>query len=106
MGCSIGIMQTSKTFTTPQGAKAITRAHKAYAVIGVTTRGVPEPVASVILRTDDLSTAIKRQRREQDSWTTRYSFIYVFRKADGARLTDDRCGSYRPSDPMWISEKS
>lgn len=94
-------MQTTKTFTTPQGAKASTRANKTYVVVGVLGRG-PDAVAKVILRTDSLPTAEKLQRRERDSWTTPYSFIYVFRKADGARLTDTLCGNYRPSDPMWV----
>jgi hypothetical protein len=94
-------MQTSKTFTTPQGAKVSTRANKLYVVVATLGRG-PDAEAKVILRTNDLPTAERRCRRERNSATTPYSFIFVFRKADGARLTDTLCGSYRPSDPMWV----
>jgi len=94
-------MQTSKTFTTPQGAKVSTRANKSYVVVGTLGRG-PDAEAKVILRTDSLPAAERRCRRERDSSATPYSFVFVFRKADGARLTDTLCGSYRPSDPMWV----
>jgi hypothetical protein len=94
-------MQTSKTFTTPQGATVSTRTNKLYVVVGTLGRG-PDAEVKVILRTDSLPAAERRCRRECDSMTTPYSLIFVFRKADGARLTDTPCGSYRPSDPMWV----
>lgn len=92
---------TSKTFITPQGAKINIRTNKLYVVIGTLGRD-SDAETKVILRTNDLPTAERRCRRERGSATTPYSLIFVFRKTDGARLTDTSCGSYRPSDPMWV----
>jgi hypothetical protein len=78
-------MQTSKTFTTPSGARVSTRANKLYAVVGV-VRTPDGPRASVIMRTDFLDKATGRQRSEVGRMSCPFAAVHVFRKADGARL--------------------
>jgi hypothetical protein len=78
-------MQTSKTFTTPSGARVSTRANKLYAVVGV-VRTPDGPKATVLFRTDLLDKAVGRQRAEVGRMSCPFEFVHVFRKADGARL--------------------
>lgn len=78
-------MQTSKTFTTPRGAKVATRANKTYAVVLETDAPDDKIYATVVLRTDNLARA-EGYLRLEGTRIRRGASLHLFRKADGALL--------------------
>lgn len=100
-------MPTSKTFTTPYGNKATTRANRRYIVIVETVYATPAgdgrirvtgagDCARVVLRTDNLETAKRRMRKDsryvggslahRDGGVLPYDLAYVFDKSTGRQI--------------------
>lgn len=75
-------MPISKTFTTPGGRKVATRAHKLYAVVRDDGQ-----TATVTLRTDNLSTAVRFVNRSRATVRPGSPItVHLFRKSDGALI--------------------